>query len=59
MIHKKRGSGLFVLSYVYLKTVNTEHVGAEALGSQGVADRGALVDDNDAGLLELLDVLAG
>lgn len=47
------------MSYVYLKSVNAEHVGAEALSSQGVADRGTLVDDKDAGLLELLDVLAG
>lgn len=47
------------LSNGYLKSVNAEHVGAEALGGQGVADRGALVDDNDAGFLELLDVLTG
>lgn len=43
----------------YLKSVNAEHIGTEALGSQGVADRGALVDDKDAGLLELLDMLTG
>lgn len=43
----------------YLESVNAEHVGTETLSGEGVADRGALVDDKDASLLELLDVLAG
>lgn len=38
-----------------LEAVNGEEVDAELDGAQGVADGGALVQDNDAGLLELRD----
>ena len=37
-----------------LKAVDGHEVDTELLGRQGVADGSALVDDNDAGILEAL-----
>lgn len=44
---------------MYLKSVNAQHVDSETLGAESMADRSALVDHDDARLLELSNVLAG
>lgn len=44
------------IALLYLKSVDAEHVCAETLGSESMADRRALVNDNDTSILELFDV---